>query len=114
VGLELSGTRLKKSIYAAASVFAGSVQIWKRSTVEGQLFFDGATVSGDLRCDESTLTYKKHPEDIELNEPSDEAVRGAGLEIKGSVCRCNVLRFVGQTRGREVRPARGLRHALSH
>jgi hypothetical protein len=85
VGLELSGTRLKKSIYAAASVFAGPVQIWKRSTVEGQLFFDGATVSGDLRCDESTLTYKKCPEDIELKEPTDEAVRGAGLEVKGSV-----------------------------
>ena len=84
-GLELKGTRLKKSIYAAGLTIAGSVHFWNDSTVEGQLFFDSATVAGDLRCDKSTLIYRKWPEDIELNEPTDEAFRGAGLEVKGSV-----------------------------
>ena len=70
VGLEITGTRLKKSIYAAGLWVSGSVQIWNESVVEGQLFFDGATISGDLRCDRSVLMYKKWPEDLRLNEPA--------------------------------------------
>jgi hypothetical protein len=91
VGLEITGTRLKKSIYAAGLGVSGSVQIWNESVVEGQLFFDGATISGDLRCDNSVLIYKKWPEDLRLNEPADEAFRGAGLDVKGFVS------FVGST-----------------
>jgi hypothetical protein len=68
-GLEITGTRLKKSIYAAGLGVSGSVQIWNESVVEGQLFFDGATISGDLRCDNSVLIYKKWPEDLRLNVP---------------------------------------------
>jgi hypothetical protein len=40
VGLEITGTRLKKSIYAAGLGVSGSIQIWNESVVEGQLFFD--------------------------------------------------------------------------
>ena len=72
-GLELKGTRLKKSIYAAGLTIAGSVHFWNDSTVEGQLFFDSATVAGDLRCDKSTLIYRKWPEDFELNESNNDA-----------------------------------------
>ena len=31
------------------------VQIWNESVVEGQLFLDVATISGDLRCDKSVF-----------------------------------------------------------
>jgi hypothetical protein len=84
-GLELKGTWLKKSIYAAGLTITGSVHFWNDSAAEGQLFFDGAIVSGDLRCDKCTLIYRRWPEDIELAEPANEAFRGAGLEVKGSV-----------------------------
>lgn len=85
VGLEITRTRLKKSIFAAGLVVSGSVQIWNESIVEGQVFFDGATISGDLRCDKSVLIYKKWPEDLQFDESSDEAFRGAGLDVKGFV-----------------------------
>jgi hypothetical protein len=84
-GLELKGTHLKKSIHGPGIVVASSVHIWNESAVEGCLYFDGATISGDLRCDKITLVYKKWPEDTELNNPSNEAFRGAQIEVKGFV-----------------------------
>ena len=83
-GVELIGT-YAKSIYAAGMDVSGSVHLWQGFVAEGQLFFDGARISGDLRCDSSFLTYHKWPDDIQFNEDAREAFRGAGLEVKGFI-----------------------------